>query len=747
MSEMQFTEDVILSYREKVRSMFYHAYDGYLNYAFPLDELKPLSCEGVDTWGSFSLSLVDALDTLLVMGNHTEFIRAVELVLKSVKTDVNVNVSVFETNIRVVGGLLSAHMFSGFAEGMELEEGWPCDGPLLRLAERMASRLLPAFNTDTGMPYGTVNLKYGVHKEETPITCTASIGTFLVEFGTLSRLLNKPIYEQVAMRALESLEKHKSKIGLVGNHINVLTGQWTATDSGIGAGVDSYFEYLVKGAALFGRPKLMTHFNDYKAAVEKYIRKEDWFMWVSMFKGGVTFPIFQSLEAFWPGLLVMTGDVDNARRIMLQYAQTIEQYGFPPEFYNIPEGEPTEKRAAYPLRPEMAESLMYLYQATKDPIFLEIGAQLVDAIEHSAKTKCGYGTVHDVRVHDVEDRMESFFLAETTKYLYLLFDTNNFLHNDGSHASLINTTNGECAIAAGGYVYNTEAHPVDPAMLECCYKKSVQDRKTFDEWARNFDGTAVDIDDLIDESLNVRHVPLENKLRYNKPTKKQLKKKFKRQAKKKRGSRNAMLRKIRDLVKAARLLDEQKQQKGEKSSLSRVLSHWLLKMYEEYEDIDDKLNEFTTLSDNEIRSRLLKRHNAEQVLIPQTLSEDNCSPLDYVGESVNFRIMMSHIYKNYIYPNNKIYYLLSPICKFNDAPRIEDNYMNIPPITHDESDSEDEEETTIFGIRALPFDLPEFDDFEDSFEKLRSPHPEFISFFTGGRHVISKTLPKRKVTQ
>lgn len=64
--------------------------------------------------------------------------------------------------------------------------------------------------------------------------------------------------------------------------------------------------------------------------------------------------------------------------------------------------------------------------------------------------------------------MESFFLAETTKYLYLLFDTDNFIHNQGQHGTVINTPNGECVIEAGGYIFNTEAHPVDPAALYCC---------------------------------------------------------------------------------------------------------------------------------------------------------------------------------------------------------------------------------------------------------------------------------------
>ncbi|VDN17484.1 unnamed protein product [Gongylonema pulchrum] len=113
----------------------------------------------MDTWGSFSLTLIDSLDTLLIMGNETEFMRAADIVLDIIKVDLNVNVSVFETNIRVIGGLLSAHMLSGRVRGMRLESGWPCSGPFLRLAERFAQKLLPAFKSATGMPYGTINLK------------------------------------------------------------------------------------------------------------------------------------------------------------------------------------------------------------------------------------------------------------------------------------------------------------------------------------------------------------------------------------------------------------------------------------------------------------------------------------------------------------------------------------------------------------------------------------------------------------
>ena len=146
--------------------MFSFAYDSYLKYASDYDELRPISCDGVNTWGSYKLTLIDALDTLAVMGNYTEFQRVVALLIQDTNFDRDINVSVFETNIRIVGGLLSAHLLSHKAQ-LELEPGWPCNGPLLRMAEDVAKRLLPAFDTKTGMPYGSINLKYGVQHGET----------------------------------------------------------------------------------------------------------------------------------------------------------------------------------------------------------------------------------------------------------------------------------------------------------------------------------------------------------------------------------------------------------------------------------------------------------------------------------------------------------------------------------------------------------------------------------------------------
>lgn len=459
----------ILRLREEVRAMFQHAYDSYLRYAYPYDELRPLSCDGVDTWGSYSLTLIDALDTLAIMGNYTEFNRVVDIVLQKKNFDADINVSVFETNIRIIGGLLSAHLLS-HKTGMKLEPGWPCNGPLLRLAEDVAHRLIAAFDTSTGMPYGTINLRSGVPPGETSVTCTAGVGTFIIEFGTLSRLTGDPLYEEVAYNALNALYHHRSQIGLVGNHIDVMTGTWTAQDAGIGGGVDSYYEYLVKGAILLEKPELMSMFIEARHAIEKYLKKDDWFVWATMLRGHVTLPVFQSLESYWPGVLSLIGESDTAMRIIHNYHSVWRQYGFTPEVYNLGTGEASSSRESYPLRPELIESIMYLYRDTRDPILLQMGEDILRSIQHSARTPCGYATIKDVRDHRKEDRMESFFLAETTKYLYLLFDPDNFIHNPGVHGTVIETPNGECVVDVGGYVFNTEAHPIDPAMLHCCHE-------------------------------------------------------------------------------------------------------------------------------------------------------------------------------------------------------------------------------------------------------------------------------------
>lgn len=144
---------------------------------------------------------------------------------------------------------------------------------------------------------------------------------------------------------------------------------------------------------MLNRPELMQIFNEAKVAIDKYLSKNDWHIWASMTKGLVTIPVFQSLDAYWPGVLSMSGDITNAMKSLYNYHSVWKQYGFLPEFYNIPNSEAGANREGYPLRPELIESVMYLYRATGDSYLLEIGEDMLRSIQHSARTSCGFATV------------------------------------------------------------------------------------------------------------------------------------------------------------------------------------------------------------------------------------------------------------------------------------------------------------------------------------------------------------------
>ncbi|PAV79240.1 hypothetical protein WR25_09242 [Diploscapter pachys] len=727
------------------------------------------------------------------MGNTTEFSRAAKLVLESVRTDANVNVSVFETNIRVVGGLISAHMLLSRVPGEKLDPNWPCSGPLLQLAQDMADRLLPAFNTKTGMPFGTVNLRYGVHRGETPVTCTAGVGTFVVEFGSLSRLTGNPEYERLALRALDALWATRSPIGLVGNHINVNTGQWTAVDAGIGAGIDSYFEYLVKGAYLFQRPHLMAQFNKYVHAVNTHVRKEDWFYWVNMHKASTTMPVYQSLEAFWPGLLTMVGDVEDAARIMLQYSHVIRQFGFPPEFFNVQNLETIDKRAAFPLRPEMAESLMYLYRATEDPIFLQLGAQMVDAIEHSARTPCGYATVNNVNDHSQEDRMESFFLAETTKYLYLLFDPENFIHNDGSQYKTIETKHGECVYESGGYIFNTEAHPVDPGIIRCC-STAKKEHDLLKKWEDN-----LDISDIFGPKMKNYKLQVDEKLQgqLKEDEKKFVEKhdfgrediefeidpEFKKQADelkrqkelkmveftKKNGSKSGKrgrkrpkklnpskerktkkvkieiegkvdearkLEPFEKLFQQAAKIDKDHQDQGKPSKIFEQVQQIVGSIVQEITpSIYEKLAQ---MNEELLASVVVKRSVVEAISVVYARCKNCCHLLDQVGFSVAYRIMQHYLHQNYFYPKRQISFVRSPACFLEDEPRIEDHYLNIKPEI-DISQLAEDDAIHEEAFHFLPTFSPGSFEFSDvshlAFRLLLAPPRPFETRFLGDRLV------------
>ena len=306
--------------------MFDHAFDNYMNFAFPKDELSPISCKGKtrdpdhtnwnlnDVLPGIPLTLIDSLDTILVIKGTESFHKAVETVIDTLH-DFNLDsrVQVFEVTIRVLGGLLSAHLLL-----LDPEYHNPkYKNELLKLSIDLADRLLPAFDTPTKIPWPRVNLQKGVLPYESPNTCSAGASTLILEFGVLSRLTNNPTYERVAKTSLLAIFNRRSSLGIVGNSINVNTGAWGEKITGIGAGIDSFYEYLFKASILLGDEddaNYLAMFEYSMDAVSKWIMDPNGFIYknIDLENGNLLTGWVDSLAAFWPGLLVLKGDLKKA---------------------------------------------------------------------------------------------------------------------------------------------------------------------------------------------------------------------------------------------------------------------------------------------------------------------------------------------------------------------------------------------------------------------------------------------------
>ena len=542
--------------------MFYHGYDNYMKYAFPEDELRPISCTPLtrdqanpahielnDALGNYSLTLIDSLSTLAILASSSTTHRGKNKAFEEFKTgvrhlveqygdgsdtksgqgkrgrgfDVDSKVQVFETVIRGVGGLVSAHLFAvgelpiagyrpltqkgtrlseqGGVQSVRWTRNFDYDGQLLRLAYDLGKRLLPAFHTATGLPYPRVNLRDGVpfyHNSplnqdaedgqcsptqyppgELTETCSAGAGSLVLEFTTLSRLTGDPRFEQLAKRAFWAVWERKSAIGLVGAGIDAESGQWMSPYTGIGAGIDSFYEYAVKASILLsgspssdesapnfanGSPNpsfthLVTEFqqtseafhmvwNESHTSIKRHLHRGSAYTHAhyiqgDLFTGAVRAFWVDSLSAFYPGLLSMTGELEEAIEAHLLNTALWTRYSALPERWSSHTGGIEGGLTWWGGRPEFIESTYHIFRATHDPWYLHVGEMVLRDIKRRCWTKCGWSGIQDVRSGEKSDRMESFFLGETTKYLFLLFDQNHPLNK-----------------LDAPFVFSTEGHPL-----------------------------------------------------------------------------------------------------------------------------------------------------------------------------------------------------------------------------------------------------------------------------------------------
>lgn len=242
-------KETITSYTaEEIKAETIRAWNAYKEYAWGFDVLLPLSKKGYNWYeSSLGISPFDAYSTLAVM-NLDEEAKEIETYALSKDWNQDVYVQVFEVNIRILGGLLAMYDHSK-------------NPVILEKAIDFGNRLLPAFNSPTGIPYHSVNLKTGktagnLGEGKGNVVNTAQAATYLLEFGILSYYAKDPIYYQAAKKASLAVFNRKSEIGLPGDYINVETGEWTNNWSYLQAGMDSYYEYLFKSNYLFPDPEI-----------------------------------------------------------------------------------------------------------------------------------------------------------------------------------------------------------------------------------------------------------------------------------------------------------------------------------------------------------------------------------------------------------------------------------------------------------------------------------------------------------
>ncbi|KAL1517235.1 hypothetical protein ABEB36_001025 [Hypothenemus hampei] len=435
---------------------FQHAWKGYKKFAWGHDHLRPIS-ETYHDWFGLGLTIVDSLDTMYLMNLKEDYIEARNWVEKHLNFDINRDVNLFEVTIRILGGLLSIYHFTK-------------DDMYLRKATDLANRLLPCFESESGIPYSDVNLfTRKAHAPKWSLdSSTSEVTTIQLEFRYLSWLTDNPKYENVVSKVSQIVHKLDKTDGLVPIFINANSGQFRSYSTiTLGARGDSYYEYLLKQWIQTEKSLeyLKNDFIESIAGVEKHLAKRtvpNGYLFIGELLGGSKDfkPKMDHLTCYLPGTLALgvhnglpLSHMKLAEELMTTCYQTYAQQPtfLAPEitYFNI-QGENSHDMyvksndAHNLLRPEFLESLWYMYQLTGNSTYQDWGWQIFQGFENYTKVVNGYTSIGNVKnTANVrpKDMMESFFLSETLKYLYLLFSDDPKL------------------LDLNKYVVNSEAHP------------------------------------------------------------------------------------------------------------------------------------------------------------------------------------------------------------------------------------------------------------------------------------------------
>ena len=415
---------------DDVRKQTRAAWRSYVDKAFGHDQIKPVS-GGFEEFfvdgHPMGLTVVEALDTLWLMELDAELEQGLAWVRANLNFAVDAPFQAFETNIRMLGGLLSAYHCTREAR-------------LLELAADLGDRLLPAFTkSPSGVPYRFVNLATGA--VSSPETNLAETGTYITEFGSLSRWTGEPKYFDAAKRAFEVTFDKRSPLDLLPYAVHAETGEWLNTTATVGPPADSYYEYLYDGWKLFGDADLKAWYDTLVAGIlnhqSEMVGGHLWFAQVDAFTGAIVSRTQSELGSFFAGLLAEGGDVLEGKRYHDSWNVVQDRYGVLPEGIDYTTLAATSK--GNQLRPEFADAAFSLWLVTHDELYRQRAKKHFDEMKRTSKVRYGFTILSDVTTGARGDFCPGYWWSEQLKYYYLIFGDakrldygNHYLSTEGN---------------------------------------------------------------------------------------------------------------------------------------------------------------------------------------------------------------------------------------------------------------------------------------------------------------------------
>lgn len=501
--------------QEEVRDAFLDSWHTYEKFGWGKDVYHPIGQYG-ENMGPKPLGwmIVDSLDTLMIMDCPEEVARAKQWIKKDLEYNFDYEVNVFETTIRMLGGLLSAFHLSN-------------DDLYLDVAVDLANALIGGFDSPSGLPYSSVNLKTGrgiKNHVDNGASSTAEVATLQLEFKYLAFLTGETLFWEKVEHIMKVLDSNSPKEGLVPIYVHPDTGKYQGNLIRLGSRGDSYYEYLLKQYLQTGEPVYYQMYKESLNGVRNNMvdkSKPSGLTFVGELENGITghlSPKMDHLVCFYGGLVSLgaTGGLtlEEARKQEWWTEDKEKEFQFGADLtytcYKMYEDTPTglapeivvfntdETKAKdfmiKPLdrhnlqRPETVESLFYLYRLTGDEKYREYGYKIFQSFVKHGKVVNNEGDISYTSLDDMtvvppkkRDNTESFWWAETLKYLYLLFDDDNKIPLDQ-------------------YVFNTEAHPFPRFEMGKLFKTG---------WIR--DGKKMNIEDIKVDTKNIPEAKPVNK--------------------------------------------------------------------------------------------------------------------------------------------------------------------------------------------------------------------------------------------